>query len=45
MVSAMWEKGGDPPDAYITVAGKRAAVDIATLKLRGTGRGNAPSLA
>jgi len=39
--SAMWEKGGDPPDAYITVAGKRAAVDIATLKLRGTGRGNA----
>jgi hypothetical protein len=39
--SAMSEKGGDLPDAYITVAGKRAAVDIAILKRRGTGRGNA----
>jgi hypothetical protein len=34
--SATWEKGGDPPDAYIMVAGRRAAVDIATLKRRGT---------
>ncbi len=30
-----------PLDAYITVAGKRVAVDIAILKRRGTGRGNA----
>src|ERR1700730_781646 len=39
--SATWEKGEDPPDAYITVAGKRVAVDITTLKRRGTGQGNA----
>jgi hypothetical protein len=39
--SATWEKGSDPPDAYITVAGKRVAVDITTLKRRGTGLGNA----
>jgi hypothetical protein len=39
--SATWEKGSDPPDAYITVAGKRVAVDITTLKRRGTGRDNA----
>src|ERR1700730_2881028 len=39
--SAMWEKGNDPPDAYIMVAGKRVAVDIRTLKRRGTGQGNA----
>jgi hypothetical protein len=39
--SATWEKGSDPPDAYIMVAGKRIAVDIKTLKRRGTGRGNA----
>ncbi len=36
-----WEKGSDPPDAYIMVAGKRVAVDITTLKRRGTGQGNA----
>jgi hypothetical protein len=44
--SATWEKGSDPPDAYIMVAGKRVAVDITTLKQRGTGQGNAakPSL-
>ena len=44
--SATWEKGDDPPDAYITAAGKRVSVDIATLKRRGTGKGNAarPSL-
>jgi hypothetical protein len=41
LFSATWEKGTDPPDAYIIVAGKRVAVDIATLKNRGTGRGNA----
>jgi len=38
--SATWEKGSDPPDAYIMVAGKRVAVDITTLKRR-TGQGNA----
>ena len=39
--SATWEKGSDPPDAYLTVAGKRVAVDITTLKRRTTGQGNA----
>jgi hypothetical protein len=39
--SATWEKGTGPPDAYIIIAGKRVAVDIATLKQRGTGQGNA----
>jgi hypothetical protein len=39
--SATWEKGSDPPDAYMTVAGKRVAVDITTLERRGTGQGNA----
>jgi hypothetical protein len=39
--SATWEKGSDPPDAYIMVAGKRIAVDITTLKRRGNGQGNA----
>jgi len=42
--SATWDKGGHPPDAYIMVAGKRVAVDIATLKRRGTGRGNTVKL-
>jgi hypothetical protein len=39
--SATWERGSDPPAAYIVVAGKRVAVDITTLKRRGTGRSNA----
>ena len=39
--SATWEEGSDPPDAYLTVAGKRVAVDVTTLKRRGTGEGNA----
>jgi hypothetical protein len=39
--SATWEKGSDPSDVYITVAGKRVAVDIITIKRRGTGQGNA----
>jgi hypothetical protein len=38
--SATWEKGSDPPYAYIMVAGKRVAVDITTLHRRGT-KGNA----
>jgi hypothetical protein len=40
--SAKWEEGGDPPGAYLKVNGKRVAVDIATLKRRGTSHGNAP---
>src|SRR3981081_2245808 len=36
--SATWEKGSDPPDAYLMVAGKRVAVDITTLKRRGPGQ-------
>jgi hypothetical protein len=39
--SATWEQGGDPPDAYIMVAGKRVAVDITTLKRRGAGQDHA----
>jgi len=39
--SATWEEGSGPSDAYIMVAGKRVAVEIAALKRRGTGRGNA----
>jgi hypothetical protein len=39
--SATWEKGSDPPHAYIMVAGKRVAVDITTLKRHGTGQDNA----
>ncbi len=39
--SATWEKGSDPPDAYIIAAGKRVAVDIATLKRRGAAPVNA----
>lgn len=39
--SAKWEKGSDPSNAYITVAGKRVAVDITTLKRRGSGQGDA----
>jgi hypothetical protein len=39
--SATWEKGSDPPDAYVMVGGKRVAVDITTLKRRGTGEGHA----
>jgi hypothetical protein len=39
--SATWEKGGDPPDAFIMADGKRVAVDIRALKRRGTGQGSA----
>ena len=34
--SATWGKGSHPPDAYITVARKRVAIVITTLKWRGT---------
>jgi hypothetical protein len=40
LFSATWKKGSDPPDAYIC-AGRRVAVDITTLKRRGTGQGDA----
>ena len=39
--SATRDKGSDHPGAYIMVAGKRVAVDITTLKRRGTGQANA----
>ena len=39
--SATWEWGNNPPDAYFVVAGKRVAVDIATLRRRGAGYDNA----
>jgi hypothetical protein len=39
--SATWEKGNDPSDAYLMVAGKRVAVDVATLERRGTRQGSA----
>jgi hypothetical protein len=39
--SATWGEGNDPSGAYISVAGKRVAVDITTIKQRGIGRGNA----
>jgi hypothetical protein len=38
--SATWEKGSDPRDASMVVAGKRVVVDITTLTPRGTGQGN-----
>ena len=37
--SATWEKGEDPPDAYLTIAGKRIAVEVTTTKLRIAERG------
>lgn len=39
--SATWEKSSDSADAYLIVAGKRVAVDIATIKRRGAGQGRA----
>ena len=39
--SATWEPGSDLPDAYLTAAGKRVAVDITALKRRGAGKGHA----
>jgi hypothetical protein len=42
--SATWEEGSGPPDATIVVAGQRVAVDITTLKPRGTSEGKAARL-
>jgi hypothetical protein len=32
--SGTWEKGEDPPDAYVNIAGKRIAVEVTTIKQR-----------
>jgi len=37
--SATWEKGEDPPDAYLTIARKRIAVEVTTIKPRIAHRG------
>ncbi len=39
--SATWEKGSNPPDAYLVVAGKQVAVEILTLKRRVAGQTDA----
>ena len=39
--SATWKRGSDLSDVYLMVAGKRVAVDVITLKRRGTTRGAA----
>ncbi len=33
-LSATWEKGEGPPDAYVTIAGNRIAVEVTTVKQR-----------
>jgi hypothetical protein len=39
--SATWEKGdGGSPDAYVTIAGKRIAVEVTAIKQRIAGRGD-----
>jgi hypothetical protein len=37
--SVTWEKGEAPPDAYLTIARKRIAVEVTTTKLRIAERG------
>jgi hypothetical protein len=40
--SAVWEKGGDDgPDAYLTIAGKRIALEVASVKRKTAERGRA----
>ena len=34
--SGIWEKGEDPPDAYVDIAGRRIAVEVATANSRDT---------
>jgi hypothetical protein len=36
--SAPWQTGEDPPDAYMTVAGRRVGIDIAVLRWQRSGR-------
>jgi hypothetical protein len=38
--SATWQSGEGPPDAYITIAGKRIAVQLTAIKWRTSGRGS-----
>jgi len=40
--SAPWQSGEGPPDAYVTVAGRRVGVDIAVLPPQSPGRNPAP---
>jgi hypothetical protein len=35
--SAQWQSGESPPDAYVTVAGRRIALDVAVISQQGTG--------
>jgi hypothetical protein len=37
--SATWERGEDPPDAYLTIASKRIAVEVTTIRQRIADRG------
>ena len=41
--SATWEKGEDPPDAYLTIARKRIAVEVSTIKRRIADQGGHPT--
>ena len=38
-LSATWEQGEGPPDAYLTIAGKRIAVEVTTIRPRIAARG------
>jgi len=42
--SATWERGEEPPDAYLTIAGKCIAVDVAAMKPLVAGRIAKPRL-
>jgi hypothetical protein len=42
--SATWETGEAPPDAYLAVAGKRVAVDVAAIERKMPRRGAKPRL-
>src|SRR5205085_9899147 len=39
--SATWEGGEEPADAYVTIAAKRVAVEVVTIKRVGNRRGDA----
>ena len=43
LFSATWDQGRDPLGAYVSIAGKRIAVDIAALKRRGVAGSDVPS--
>jgi hypothetical protein len=42
--SATWEKGEAPPDAYLTIARKRIAVEVTTIKIADRGGPTKPRL-